>query len=66
MVTYNCCNCKNGYTPYILNGECRFCYGKKPTEPYKINGIFYDNKYFNIFKKINELIINKNMNDKYT
>jgi len=61
-----CCNCYKGYTPYVLNGECRFCYGKKPNINTINNNIFYDNKYFKIFNKINELILNKNLNDKYT
>ena len=60
MIYYNCCNCKNGYTPYILNGECRFCYGKQPILDNKINHIFYDNKYIKILTKINNIITNKN------
>ena len=61
----NCCKCYKGYAPYVLNGECRFCYGKKPLISTKESHIFYDNKYFKIFNKINELILNKNLNDKY-
>ena len=66
MINYNSCNCKNGYIPYILNGECRFCYGKTPIQDNNINHIFYDNKYYKILTKINNIITNKNINNNYT
>jgi len=66
MITCNNCKCKNGYTPYILNGECRFCYGTNPIQDNKINNLFYDNKYYKILKKMNDMITNKTINDNYT
>ncbi len=51
MITCNNCNWKHCYTPYILNGECRICYGTKPKQDKKINYLFYDNKYYKILKK---------------
>lgn len=65
MINYNSCNCKNGYTPYILNGECRFCYGKIPIQDSTINNLFYYNKYYKILKKINDIITDKNLNYNY-
>jgi hypothetical protein len=54
MVSYICCNCTNGYSPYILNGECRFCYGK--------NIQITNEKYNIIIKKINQIITHININ----
>ena len=27
---YIVCKCKNGYTPFNKNGNCRFCFGINP------------------------------------
>ena len=64
----NNCNCTTGYTPYILNGECRFCYGKQHILETKVNHIFYDNKYIKILTNINNIINNnnKNITNKYS
>jgi hypothetical protein len=64
--SYNCCSCINGYSPYILNGECRFCYGKKSIcNNNKINNTYYDKQYYNTLQKINNIITNKTINDNY-
>ena len=63
MIYYNKCNCKYGYSPYILNGECRFCYGKNPIQDNKINNLFYNNKYYIILNTINNIITNKHNNN---
>jgi len=46
----NICNCSNGYIPYILNGDCRYCYGKNPKNG---NNIFYNNKNYKILTNKN-------------
>ena len=60
--SYSCCSCINGYSPYILNGECRFCYGKKPpTSNEKFNTII--NTIDNIINHTNTNIEKKTINN---
>ena len=63
MINNKNCNCKNGYTPYILNGECRFCYGKNPLYNIKQNYIFYNKNICKILTKNNNIIKSHKLNN---